>query len=56
MEVLFYILEGVVLAAMTWLYVDAGKRWLPWVTGATAVVFAVLAFHRARHPLPHSEA
>ncbi len=41
MEALFYLLESVVLAAMTWLYVEAGKRWLPWVTGATAVAFAV---------------
>lgn len=51
MEALFFCLESVVLAAMTRLSIDAGKRWLPWVTGATALALALLAVYRARHPL-----
>lgn len=50
MEALFLVLEAVVIAALTWLYVEAGKRWLPWVTGATAVALLLVAVHRIRHP------
>jgi FtsH-binding integral membrane protein len=56
MEALFFLLEGIVLAAMTWLYFEAGKRWLPWVTGATAVALAVLAVYRAWRPPAHRNA
>ena len=54
MEALFLVLEAVVIAALTWLYVEAGKRWLPWVTGATALALLLVALHRMRHPrAPH---
>lgn len=55
-EALFFLLEGIVLAAMTWLYFEAGKRGLPWVTGATAAALVVLALYRVRHPLAHTNA
>ena len=54
LEASFLGLEAAVLAALTWLYVEGGKRWLPWVTGATALALLILCIHRVRHPrAPH---
>jgi hypothetical protein len=51
-------IECLVMGIVTWLYVTEGKRFLPWVTGVAAVLFAVAFVVRltrgstARHDEP----
>ena len=53
LEALFALLEAAVLAGVTWLHFEAGKTYLPWVTGATTLGLLALAAYRFRHPLAH---